>query len=89
MVALGAEDMAFGEAEHPPAGQAVEPGGDLPTDLVVQGRVAHHAALADARLADLELRLDQGDQTCALSGRRERRRVVLKVNVRPRLRALR
>ena len=60
------------DAEHGPARLRAEPGGDARADRLVQRRVAHDAALADLRRADLELRLDQRDETRA--GRRQRQR---------------
>ncbi len=43
-------------------GCAIEPGGDAFADLAMERGVAHHAAFADAARADLELRLDEGDE---------------------------
>src|SRR5205085_861317 len=48
-----------------------EPGFDASADLVVERRVADDAALADAPLADLELRLDERDEVGAVRGERE------------------
>ena len=70
----GPLDRAFGDAQHPPAGQAADPGADAVADFLVQFRLAHHAALADPALADLELGLDQRDQAGAGPGQRQGRR---------------
>src|SRR5690348_17229571 len=61
LVAFRRADPAFGQPQHRPALRG-QPGADARADLLVQGGIAHHPALADARLADLELRLDQGDE---------------------------
>ncbi len=73
-VSLGSLDRAVGEAHHPPPGQTVEPGRDAFADFVMQFGVAHDAAPADAPLADLELRFDQGNQAGVRRGEAQRRR---------------
>src|SRR3546814_12198484 len=73
-VALRALDRAFDDAEDPPSRKAGEPGRDRLADLPVKLRVAHHAALADPALADLELRLDQGDEMRPGAGQGQRGR---------------
>ena len=65
-------DRALGDAEHRPAGLAASQARMRVAHFLMQRRVAHHAALADALRADLELRLDQRDQRGARLGERER-----------------
>ena len=70
----GPEQRARHDSQHSPAGQAAQPGSDLVADPLVQGRIAHDAALAHLPLADLELRLDQRHEPCRRLGQRQRRR---------------
>src|SRR5882724_1498612 len=73
-VAVGAGNRTLGDADHGPTGLTAEPGGNAGADFLVQIGVADDAALADLRGADLELRLDQGDEAGRGRHQRERRR---------------
>src|SRR5258708_8395319 len=71
-IALGPLNGALGQAFHAPARLRLEPSGNALAHLAMERRIAHHATLADLALADLELRLDERDET--RRGRSERPR---------------
>src|SRR5262249_10531991 len=60
-IAFCASDRALNHAQDTPAGPALQPFRHSATSVLAQGGVAYDPALADARVADLELRLDEGD----------------------------
>ena len=70
-VAGGALDRAFDDADHGPAGLRPDPGRHPLADRLVNGGVAHDAALADRGRAGLELRLDQRDELRPVGGQRQ------------------
>src|SRR5260370_41724676 len=73
-VALGPLNGALGQAFHAPARLHLEPGGNALAHLAMERGIAHHATLADLALADLELRLDECDETRRGRGERQRSR---------------
>src|SRR3546814_11343352 len=73
-IAFRPGDRTFDDALDLPVGLRVHPGPDARADLLVQRRVAHHAALADALFANLEPRLDEYRHHRPPRGPRQRRR---------------
>src|SRR5260221_9762109 len=73
-IALGPLNGALGQAFHAPARLRLEPSGNALAHVAMERGIAHHATLADLALADLELRLDERDETRRGRGERQRRR---------------